>query len=277
MLSEYGSDDEPWTTPLKTPRKGPTTTAASRHDSGMNRPQAAADDLAEWRKWFAECWGTFLLVLVAACCGVERRLEPDKVSAASAAVAPGLMVMVVIYFMGDVSGAHINPAVTLAFAVRRNFPWRKVPGYVAAQLGGALLAGAASWLLFGANAGFGVSRPADGFSDIRVFLVEILLAAGLVNTILGTASGARNVGPNAAIAVGAYIALADLWGGPISSASMNPARSLGPALVLGDLSRVWIFILGPVLGALVGAIFEWLLKGPPTREGAKAAQGDTRS
>ena len=103
--------------------------------------------------------------------------------------------------------------------------------------------------------------------------MEVVLTAGLVNTILGTASGARNIGTNGAIAVGGYIALAGLWAAPISGASMNPVRSLAPDLVRGDLATTWIYVVGPVLGALIGVAFEWILKGPPTAAGAEAAQG----
>jgi aquaporin Z len=103
--------------------------------------------------------------------------------------------------------------------------------------------------------------------------MEVLLTAGLVNVILGTASGARNIGTNAAIAIGGYIALAGLWAAPISGASMNPARSLAPDLLRGDFVTTWIYIVGPLAGALIGVVFEWILKGPPTTAGTITAQG----
>ena len=106
--------------------------------------------------------------------------------------------------------------------------------------------------------------------------MEIVLTTGLVSTILGTAAGARNVGPNAAIAVGGYIALAGLWAGPLSGASMNPARSFAPDLMRGDLHSTWVYVLGPILGALLGVGFEWILKGRPSVAGAKAAQGEKK-
>ncbi|HLI66734.1 MAG TPA: aquaporin, partial [Caulobacteraceae bacterium] len=171
---------------------------------------------------------------------------------------------------------HLNPAVTLAFAVRRNFPWSRVPAYVVAQFAGATAAAGVLRLVFGLVGKFGATTPAPGVSDVKAVLVEALLTAGLVNTILGAAAGARNVGPNAAIAVGGYIALADLWAGPVTGASMNPARSLAPDLVRGDLHSTWIYLAGPLLGALVGVGLEWLLKGRPTAEGAKAAQGQPK-
>jgi aquaporin Z len=187
--------------------------------------------------------------------------------------APGLMVMVIIYFMGTVSGAHLNPAVTLAFAVRRNFPWRRVPGYVVAQICGGGVAVLFLRAMFGTVGALGATRPGCNVGNGTALAIEVVLTAGLVNTILGTASGARNIGTNGAIAVGGYIVLAGLWAAPISGASMNPVRSLAPDLLRGDLSTTWIYIVGPVIGALIGVAFEWILKGKPTSAGAIAAQG----
>jgi aquaporin Z len=227
----------------------------------------------EWRRLFAEAWGTFLLVLVAAGGGVVREVTGGGLSLAMIVVAPGLMVMAIIYFMGSVSGAHLNPAVSLAFAVRRNFPWRRVPGYWVAQLIGGIAAAAFLRAMF-ANAGsVGATTPGIGIGQARATVMEIVLTAGLVNTILGTASGARNIGTNGALAVGAYIALAGLWASPISGASMNPIRSLAPDVIRGNLSTSWIYIVGPTLGALVAVVFEWILRGKPTAAGAIAAQG----
>ncbi len=254
-------------------RKEQKTAALRRH---MVLKQVAPDFLdpaLEWRRLFAETWGTFLLVLVAAGGEVVAARSAGTLGAADVAVAPGLMVMAIIYFMGAVSGAHLNPAVTLAFAVRRNFPWRRVPGYMLAQVTGGL--GAALFLraLFGAAAALGATVPGRGVSAGGALAMEIVLTAGLVNTILGTASGARNIGTNGAIAVGGYIALAGLWAGPVSGASMNPVRSLAPDLLRGDLHTTWIYVVGPTVGALIGVFFEWILKGPPTVAGDITAQG----
>jgi aquaporin Z len=231
------------------------------------------DPLHEWRRIFAETWGTFLLVLVAAGSGVVSVKSGGAVTLGMQVVAPGLMVMAIIYFMGDVSGAHLNPAVTLAFAVRRNFPWRRVPGYVLAQLIGGVAAVNFLQLFFGTVGALGATLPGRDTSSGTALAMEVVLTAGLVNTILGTASGARNIGTNGAIAVGGYIALAGLWAAPISGASMNPVRSFAPDLVRGDLNTTWIYVVGPVLGALIGVGFEWILKGKPTAAGALAAQG----
>lgn len=232
-----------------------------------------SDSTLEWRRMFAESWGTFLLVIVAAGGGVVRDLSGGSLSLAMIVVAPGLMVMAIIYFMGTVSGAHLNPAVTLAFAVRGNFPWRRVPGYFSAQLIGGIAAAVFLRAMFGQVGSLGATVPGVGIGGAKAMVMELVLTAGLVNTILGTASGARNIGTNGALAVGAYIALAGLWAAPISGASMNPVRSLAPDLVRGDFDTSWIYIVGPILGALVAVGFEWILRGKHTDTGTIAAQG----
>jgi aquaporin Z len=215
---------------------------------------------------------------VAAAAGgaIGAETSPEKVSYGMALAAPGLTAMVVIYMLGDVSGAHLNPAVTVAFAARGNFPWRRAPGYVAAQLAGAIAAvGFLRWI-FGLAGKLGATTPAPAIGDLKALLVETVLTAGLVTTILGSASGARNVGPNAAIAVGGYIALAGFWAGPLTGAAMNPARAFAPDLWRGDFHATWIYLAGPLIGALVGVGVEWILKGAPTPHGSKAAQGVAR-
>ena len=193
------------------------------------------DDRYEGRRLFAEVLGTFFLVLVAAGGGiVNARFGPGAVPAAARSVAPGLMVMAVILFMGTVSGAHLNPAVSVAFALRGNFPWRRVPAYVAAQAVGAVLAAALLRALIGGHGSAGLTLPGPGISPWVALVWEMTLTTGLISVILGTASGAQQIGPFAAIGVGGYIALAGLWGAPVSGASMNPARSFGPALVAGQ-------------------------------------------
>lgn len=231
------------------------------------------DPAHEWRRIFAETWGTFLLVLVGAGSGVVAAKSAGAVTLGMQVAAPGLMVMVIIYFMGTVSGAHLNPAVTLAFALRRNFPWRRVPGYVVAQILGGVAAALFLRTLFGTVGALGATIPGSGISTLTALAIEVVLTTGLVNTILGTASGARNIGANGAIAVGGYIVLAGLWAAPISGASMNPVRSLAPDLMRGDLSMTWIYVIGPVTGALIGVAFEWILKGRATFAGTLAAQG----
>jgi len=188
------------------------------------------------------------------------------------ALAPGMMVMGIIFFMGTISGAHLNPAVTLAFAVRGNFPWLRVPGYIIAQLVGAILASVFLQLMFGGIIN-GATEPAPAVSGTVAVLTEGILTVGLVSVILGTASGARNVGINGAIAVGAYIGLVSVWAAPVTGASMNPARSFAPMLIGGDLTNYWIYLIGPIAGAMVAVVFEFILKGRATKAGAEAAQG----
>jgi aquaporin Z len=247
----------------------------------MGHPNAVArqfdfwDDSYEWRRLFAELLGTFLLVVVAAGGGmVNARFGGHAIGESALVVAPALMVMTVILFMGAVSGAHLNPAVSIAFALRGNFPWRRVPLYILAQLAGAVLAPLTLWALIGRHGTAGLTLPGPGISTTTALLWEILLTTGLVSVILGTASGAQQLGPLAAVGVGSYIALAGLWGSPVSGASMNPARSLGPALVLGDWTAWWAYLLGPVIGGIVAVGFAFILRGAGggTR-GTQAAQG----
>ncbi len=243
----------------------------------MLQPTAVPDFLEsahEWRRLFAETWGTFLLVVVAAGADVVGAGSGGSISLGMRVVAPGMMVMVIIYFMGTVSGAHLNPAVTLAFAARRNFPWTRVPGYIAAQIIGGIAAASLLRAMFGTGGLLGATVPGKGVNVLTVFVLEMLLTTGLVSAILGTASGARNVGSNGAIAVGGYIALAGLWAAPISGASMNPVRSFAPDLIRGDLNTTWIYVVAPVLGAMIAVGFEWILKGKSTAAGALAARGD---
>lgn len=233
------------------------------------------DDSYEWRRLFAELFGTFLLVLAAAGGGmVNARFGGDAVSGPARVVAPALTVMAIILFMGTVSGAHLNPAVSLAFALRGNFPWKRVPAYIAAQAAGAVLAPLLLWALIGRHGPAGLTLPGPGISPLTAMLWEVVLTTGLVSVILGTASGAQQVGSFAAIGVGSYIALAGLWGSPVSGASMNPARSLGPALILGDWTAWWAYLLGPVAGAVIAVGIAYILRGPGGgTQGSAAAQG----
>ena len=219
------------------------------------------DPKQEWRRLFSEAFGTFFLVLVAAGGGMMSEAFPNTISRSAAVVAPGLMVMAIILFMGKVSGAHLNPAVSLAFSLRGDFPWRRVPGYVVVQLAGAALA---AWFLHAVidvSATYGSNYPASGYSSSAAFWMEFILTLGLVSVILGTASGAQNVGLFGAIGVGGYIALAGLWGSPISGASMNPARTFGPDLVGGDFSHYLVYVAGPIAGAVVAVGIAFILRG----------------
>jgi len=232
------------------------------------------DPRQEWRRLFSELYGTFFLVLVAAGAGMMGHAFPNTISRTAAVVAPGLMVMGIILFMGKISGAHLNPAVSIAFALRRDFPWRRVPGYVIVQLAGATLAALILHGIIEVSATYGSNYPATSYSAEAAFWMETLLTLGLLSVILGTASGAQNVGTIGALAVGSYIALAGLWGSPISGASMNPARTFGPDLVGKDFHDYWVYVAGPLLGALIAVGGAFVLRGPGGGTlGSAAAQG----
>jgi aquaporin Z len=176
--------------------------------------------------------------------------------------------------MGAVSGAHLNPGVSVAFALRGDFPWRRVPGYIAAQFVGAVLATLLLVALLGRQRTVGLTVPGPGIDELTAMVWELVLTVGLVSTVLGTASRSQNVGPLAAIGVGSYVALAGLWGAPVTGASINTARSLGPALVLGDFTAWWVYFVGPLGGAVVAAGIGYILRGPGGEPHAKeAAQG----
>jgi aquaporin Z len=258
--------------------------AVGGHDAALRsfgRPNSVTRQFDFWdgryegRRLFSEVLGTFFLVLVAAGGGmVNARFGGDAIPAAARVVAPALMVMAIILFMGTVSGAHLNPAVSVAFALRGNFPWRRVPAYIVAQFVGAVLAVLLLWALIGKHGSAGLTLPGPGISAGVATAWEIVLTAGLVSVILGTASGAQQIGPFAAIGVAGYIALAGLWGAPVSGASMNPARSLGPALILGDWTAWWAYLAGPLAGSVIAVGCAWVLRGPGGgTHGTEAAQG----
>ena len=230
----------------------------------------------DWpRRIAAELFGTFALVLAAAGTDVAARLTDGAVSDAARAVAPGLVVAALIYSIGDASGAHFNPAVSLAFALKRLVPPSWLLPYWGAQLAGALLA---AWLLralFGDAIEAAVTRPRLT-SDLGAFVIEATLAMLLLVVILGTADRFRVVGPNAAIAVGATIAACGLIGLGIEGASMNPARSIAPAIVAGDLGSVLVYVLGPLAGAALAVVLTTFLHGRRDVDGksGEAARGE---
>jgi aquaporin Z len=217
------------------------------------------DPQLEYRRLFSELLGTFMLVLVAAGGGLLH--AKGEISLAAAVVAPGLMVLAIILFMGAISGAHLNPVVSLAFGLRRDFPWRRITGYIAAQLLGATLACLFLLAVFGNIEHLGATLPGPGYHDWQALLMEVALTGVLVSVILGTASGAQNVGTIGALGVGGYIALAGLWSAPVSGTSMNPARSFGPALVSGYWTSYWVYVVGPLAGALIAVGCAIILRG----------------
>ena len=228
----------------------------------------------EWRRLFSEVMGTFLLLLVAAGGGMMNAGFDGAIGRTAAVVAPGLMVMAMILFMGKVSGAHFNPVVSIAFALRRDFPWRRVPGYIAAQLVGGTLAVLFLQAVIGVSASTGSNYSAATSTAGAAFAMETVLTFGLVSVILGTASGAQNIGIIGALGVGAYIALAGLWASPLSGVSMNPVRTLAPDLVANDYTDLWVYLAGPLLGAVIAVGAAFVLRGfGGGRTGSAAAQG----
>jgi aquaporin Z len=244
-------------------------------DRDITGPMADFQDPEqEWRRLFSEFYGTFLLVLVAAGGGMVSQAFPGTITRSAAVVAPGLMVMGIIMFMGKVSGAHLNPAVSVAFSLRGDFPWRRVPGYVIVQLAGATAAALFLRGVIKVSAKYGSNYPAHGYSSWQAMLMEAVLTLGLVSVILGTAAGAQNIGIFGALGVGGYIALAGLWGSPISGTSMNPARTFGPDLVGTTFSDYWVYVVGPLLGAVFAVGIAYVLRGSGGGiSGSAAAQG----
>jgi aquaporin Z len=257
------------------PIPGPLGPIARYERSVIDRINDFNNPRQEWRRLFSELLGTFFLVLAAAGGGMMGRAFPGVISHGAAVVAPALTVMAIILFMGKISGAHLNPAVSIAFALRRDFPWLRVPGYIIVQLAGATLAALVLRAVINVSARYGSNYPAHGYSHMAAFWMELILTTGLVSVILGTASGAQNVGIIGAFGVGSYIALAGLWGSPISGASMNPARTFGPDLASGTFTAYWVYIAGPIAGAAIAVVIAFVLRGRGGgKSGAAGAQGD---
>jgi aquaporin Z len=238
----------------------------------MSPDRGAAEQPRLLRCLTAEILGTFALTFVAAGTVMAGALSHGQVDHVAKAVAPGLVVMALIYAFGDVSGAHFNPVVTLAFALRHDFEWRRVPGYWLAQLVGAI--GAALVLRSTLGAVEHIGRSETTLSASRTVVLEAVLTALLVLVILNTASRHSLIGTDAALAVGATIGLCGLFAATLSGASMNPARSLGPAVVDGHLGDVWLFVVGPAIGAIAAVLLSFVLHPHHDAEEREAAQGE---
>ncbi len=199
----------------------------------------------------AEAIGTFALVFVG-CGAIMVDAKDGGLGSVGIALAFGLVIMAMVYAVGHISGAHLNPAVTLAFALTRHFPGARVPAYWGAQVTGAAAAALLLRASLGDVADVGATSPSG--SDAQSFLWEAVLTAILLFVIMAVATDTRAVGEAAAIAIGGTIALASLVGGPISGASLNPARSLGPALAAGTFDSLWLYLVAPLVGGTVGAL-----------------------
>jgi aquaporin Z len=257
-----------------------TKDADAEHISSMQRRyliRFEEDTLRQrplWIRLIIEFLGTFVLVTVAAGSGViNQYVGGGPVSRTAAVIAPGAAVMAMIYAWGPLSGLHINPAVTTAFAARGVFPSRWVVPYWVAQFAGAI--GAALFLqgMF-THVAAGSNYPiATQGGEWRSLVMETVLTAILVSVILNTATGGRSIGHNAALAVGSTVALLGLFASPISGASMNPARTLGPDIVAHDYTGWWVYIAGPVIGAAIAVAIIGMVRGLPDKEEREAAQG----
>jgi aquaporin NIP len=206
----------------------------------------------------AESIGTFALVFVG-CGAIMADAEEGRLGQVGIALAFGLVIMAMVYAVGHLSGAHLNPAVSAAFALTRHFPWPRTVAYWVAQLAGAVLAAVLLRASLGDVANVGSTLPAG--SDGQSFLWEAVLTFLLMFVIVAVATDARAVGEAAAIAIGGTIAFASLAGGPVSGASLNPARSLGPALVSGTTDALWIYLSAPFVGAAAGGLAYQLVRG----------------
>jgi aquaporin NIP len=199
------------------------------------------------RKLAAELFGTFVLVFAGTGAIVVNDVSGHAVTHVGVSLTFGLVVLALVYALGDVSGAHLNPAVTLGFFLARRFPAGRVPGYVLSQCAGAFLASGLLRALFPGHPGLGLTRPAG--PDWQSFVLEVVLTLFLMLVVLSVATGAKERGLMAGVAVGAVIGLEALFAGPVCGASMNPARSLAPAVVAGQLASLWVYLTAPVLGA----------------------------
>jgi MIP family channel proteins len=228
------------------------------------------------RALVAEAIGTFALVF-AGCGAIMVDAKTHQLGHVGVAITFGLVILFGIYAVGHISGAHFNPSVTFAFALSRHFPWRRAVGYWAAQLLGALVAAALLRASLGNVADVGATLPSG--SQRQAFLWELVLTFFLMFVIMAVATDTRAVGEAAAIAVGGTVGLDAMFGGPITGASMNPARSIGPALVSGNLHALWLYIVAPICGASLAALAYQFVRGEHADRAPEPAEApaETRS
>ena len=218
------------------------------------------------KKYISEFIGTFAMVFCGTGAMTINEITGGEVTHVGIAITWGLIVMAMIYAFAEISGAHFNPAVTIAFAYAKKFSWKQVPKYIIAQVLGALLASGILWFLFPASEFYGATIPT---LDVwRAFVLELLLAFFLMLVIINVSTGSKEVGTMAGMAIGAVILLEALFAGPMTKASMNPARSIAPAIVSGHYEHLWLYIVAPILGALLAVVSCRLVKGDQCCEDA---------
>lgn len=210
------------------------------------------------KKYIAEFMGTFAMVFCGTGAMTINEITGGEVTHVGVAITWGLIVMAMIYAFAETSGAHFNPAVSIAFAYAKRFSWKEVPKYVIAQVLGALLASGILWFLFPDSEFYGATIPT---LDVwRAFVLELLLTYFLMLVIINVSTGSKEVGTMAGIAIGGVILLEAMFAGPMTKASMNPARSIAPAIVSGHYEHLWLYLLAPVIGALLAVVSCKLVK-----------------
>lgn len=212
------------------------------------------------KQYTAETIGTFAMIFCGCGAMTINEVTNGSISHVGVAITWGLIVMVMIYAFGEISGAHFNPAVTVGFAYAKKFPWKKVPKYLFAQAIGAFAAIFILWFLFPDNNTLGATFPADGFAPFKAFILELILTFFLMVVIINVSTGSKEVGTMAAIAVGSVILLEAMFAGPMTKASMNPIRSIAPAIINGNLQHLWLYVTAPFIGALLAVMSCKLVK-----------------
>ncbi|TNJ42447.1 aquaporin [Tamlana fucoidanivorans] len=202
------------------------------------------------KQYISESIGTFGLIFCGCGAMTINEITNGAISHVGVAATWGLIVMGMIYAFGEISGAHFNPAVTISFAVAKKFPWQKVPPYILAQAIGAIAAIALLWFLFPQSQYLGETTPADNFPAYKAAILEFILTFFLMVVIINVSTGSKEIGTMAGIAIGAVILLEAMFAGPMTKASMNPIRSLAPALFTGNFQYLWLYILAPISGAI---------------------------
>ncbi|MFT4611219.1 MAG: aquaporin NIP [Glaciecola sp.] len=212
------------------------------------------------KKYYSEAIGTFAMVFCGCGAMTVNEITGGSITHVGVAITWGLIVMSMIYAFGDISGAHFNPAVTFGFAYAKKFPWKEVPKYIISQAIGAFLACLILLFLFPESETLGSTLPAEGFEPYRAFVLELILSFFLMVVIINVSTGSKETGTMAAIAIGSVILLEAMFAGPMTKASMNPIRSLAPALVSGNLQHLWLYLIAPFIGAFLAVVSCALVK-----------------